>query len=179
MKTKSILRIFAALTLVLGFAMTGLGQNFNNLDAKATVVASITVLKVQDLTFGYLAASQVKSVSLDDVVTGGIAGGTTKHGIFSVAAGTGTNLMLTWTAMATTLTGPSTTMGITYNAKWNTDNAMGGTGATVNTGLGATTTITSNANATFYVHLAGEVTAGAVQETGLYSTNIILTATYN
>jgi hypothetical protein len=188
MKTKSILRIFAALTMVLGFAMTGLSQVTGNLTSNASVVGAITVASFQSLEFGNLTlAGGAKTVDLVGTSTGGVAGGTVREGILQVDKTPNVSVGLSFTVVPTYLTNITTPAArlplSTVVALWNTVTTIAA-GTTVLTN-GTTTTIgAGNSAPTIYVHVGGTVTPDVVpgaNETiaGLYTGTITLSAVYN
>jgi hypothetical protein len=190
MKHKSIFTIFAALTMVLGFAMTGLGQQNDNavLAANATVVGAIDVAVVQTLEFGNLSVSGPKTIDLAGAESGGVTGGTVRQGIYSITKGANTSVDLSFTSIPANLDiTPAATalLPITYVAAW-TANAgsglIGGTPVVVTQGV-PTVVPQLTAAAIIYVHLGGTVTPGGAGPTatiaGTYAGNITLQAEFN
>ncbi len=184
MKQKSIFTIFAAITMVLGFAMTGLSQQTGDVTANAQVLGALSVGSTQSLEFGLVSLAGPKTISLIDGASGtGSAGGIFYHGIFSVTKSTGTNVDLTFTVLPTILnTAPpsAATLPIgTWVAKWNANSTSGAVGTTIAIPPGTTTIPAANLDPIIYVHIGGTVTPDGTTTVDLYTGTITLQAVYN
>jgi hypothetical protein len=172
MKKKSIFTIFAALTMVLGFAMTGLGQTSANMTPSATIVSQVIVSSVNNLNFGNILTglAGTKSVGLNNQVsvTGGLIsapGITPQHGVFSIVKAAQTSVVIEYTTAFPTC---------------NIDAIDGTTGDPI-TATGGSTIVTPAfiTATTVYVHLAATITTVANQVVGIYNGLITLNAEYN
>ncbi|MCK9399080.1 MAG: hypothetical protein M0Q51_03655 [Bacteroidales bacterium] len=189
MKHKSIFTIFAALTMVLGFAMTGLGQQNDNavIAANATVVGAVVVDSVQSLQFGNVTPGNTKTISTTGTVAVGFAGGTTEtEGKFSVTKGANSQVTLTFALPSVLTKSGGITMPINFSDYGG--NKCGAIDATTLYPFtpSAAPLVISNAAfaaafaaASFIVHLGGTVVPTNTQAAGAYTANITLTATYN
>ncbi|MEI7727247.1 MAG: hypothetical protein WCK09_19205 [Bacteroidota bacterium] len=182
---KTTMKLFAALTIMLGFTVTSFGQIVNNIAATANVLGALSVNKVTDLAFGNVALAGSKSVSIEGLASGpGSAGGTVTAGCFRVDKTTGTHVDVTFTTLPTPLIGSVTgsTLPITYDAAtWNTSVSVGaGTEVSL---VPNTPTQIDDSSPSVWVHLAGTVnpkTTGTGQTVvGTYTANVYLSAVYN
>ena len=181
------MKLFAAITIMLGFSMMSKAQTAD-MTATAAVVNALAVTVTQPLNFGNIlkpsGSSVTRIVALDDQATGSataVAGVTPKHGIFKIVKGANTNLSVTYTAIAGTLTGAGAPMAMSgYVSKCNINSTDGSTGVDVSCVALAPTSITTLTAATdIYVHIGGTVTAADAQLAGVYTGTITLQATYN
>jgi hypothetical protein len=183
MKHKSIFTIFAALTMVFGFAMTGLGQQTGNISANATVLGALSVGSVRPLNFGNVSLAGPKTIDLAGAATGaGSAGGDFNQGTFSITKSTGTPVDFTFTVLPSTLITDGGTLPIaTYLAGWNANSLSGGTSTPASTAFNAITTIPSgNTDPIIYVHIGATVTpADPATIVGIYTGTLTLRAEYN
>jgi hypothetical protein len=96
MKQKSTIKIVAAITIVLGFALTTMGQNpvTGDITAHANVIAALAVSQQQTLEFGQVIPSYVtKTVSTTGVATvgtGNVSSQGVQQGIGKIVKATGT-----------------------------------------------------------------------------------------
>jgi len=194
MKHKSIFTIFAALTMVLGFAMTTVGQSANaSISGLAAVVAQVTVTGNTALEFGNVSPGVTKTVSSGGVVGPGTPGGTTETaGKFTVTKGASTQVTLGFGTLPTFLVHTNTTDHLPINF-------IDYSGGTIKCGKLAYTALTdvpftpasgivvANSGNTapyfaateFWVNIGGTVVPAVAQLAGAYSGTITLTATYN
>ena len=189
MKTKLIKHIFAVFIMMMGFAMTGLSQP--TVTATANVVGQVVLTKTADLNFGSILSNLTGGtviVAIDNSSTPSgtatrVPGVLTTHGIFNIAKGANTSVILTY-ATAASLTGPALSAPMLmsdYSSRCNISSTDGTTGGETVI-MGSPYTITDAGNITassIYVHLGATVTAGASQMAGSYTNTITLTATYN
>ena len=192
MKATTNFTIFAAVTMMLGFAMTSEAQvqsSSDHIAGNATVVAQVAVSGTQPLEFGNVNPGVVKTISTaGGVVAGTAGGGPETEGKFHVVKGPNTQLTLTWTlpAVLTKSIGGAATMPITF-ADYATSKcgSVDVSGSLVPFTPGPALPISSaNFNAAFVatsfdVHLGGTVQPITAQTAGAYTANITLVATYN
>lgn len=188
---KTTMKLFAALTIMLGFSIATIGQNTSanaGTTANANVVAALAVDALQSLDFGNLLATGSKSVNLAGTPSGSVIGGGEHQGKFSITKGLNTTVDLNFTALPTQLdlaSAPTSTVKLpvtTYTASW-TENATSGLLGTATqwTPVQGTAQLTcgGTSNAVFYVHLGGTVTPNGTTTSGAYVGTITLVATYN
>ncbi len=191
MKTTSILRIFAALTIVLGFAMTTVGQQSANASVagNANVAAQVTVTGNTPLEFGNVTPGVTKTVSSAGVVGPGLPGGTTETaGKFTITKGANTQVTLGFTLPSNLVDLSSNNLAINF-----TDYSGTKCGKLAYTALTdvpftpATGEVVANSGSTatyfaaveFWVNIGGTVVPITGQVAGAYTGTITLTATYN
>ena len=192
MKKVSIFTMFAAITMVLGFAMTTFGQGGQTANASisglANVAAQITVTGNTSLEFGNVTPGVTKTISTAGTVATGLAGGTTETaGKFTVTKGPNTQVTLGFT-LPTNLTHGTDNLAINFNDySGSTCGQLAYTSLTnvpftpasgeiiANTG----STVAYFAAGTFWVNIGGTVVPTSGQVSGAYTGNITLTATYN
>ena len=192
MKTNSILRIFAALTIVLGFAMTTVGQQSANASVagNANVAAQVTVTGNTPLEFGNVTPGVTKTVSSAGVVGPGLPGGTTETaGKFTITKGANTQVTLGFTLPSNLVdlssnnlainfvdyAGPTKCAKLSYTALTDVPFTPASGEVIANTG----STATYFASTEFYVFIGGTVVPITGQVAGAYTGTITLTATYN
>jgi hypothetical protein len=180
MKTNSILRIFAVLIMMIGFAITGLGQT-GDLTANATVVTAITVESYASLEFGNLSLVTTKTVDLIGGYSGGVPGGVIHEGVLKVTKTPHASVGLSFTSVPGFLTYGTAHLGITFpDALWNTST---GPAAGLPVPMSGTTTIdATNADPIIYIHVGGTVTPNSAPNAtvaGVYTGTITLQAEYN
>ena len=184
---KATMKLFAALTITLGFSIGAFAQSTDNANilGKAEILQGIDVTGITALDFGSVSPGLAKSIDLVNVATGGQVGeGTQTTGVFTVSAAAGANVQIQFTTLPATLVNGSETLPIgTYIAGYGTAIPFAGTTFTPGTGAQVSsgnfpTNVISSRNA-IYVYIGGTVTPGASQASGNYSSNITLTATYN
>jgi hypothetical protein len=183
MKQKSIFTIFAALTMVLGFAMTTVGQT--NITASANVVATVSVAAGNNLQFGNLTVNSAKTVgNNDNMLQGSVNGGpAVQTGTWTVGKGQNSQVNLTFT-LAANLTGTGAPMVVSY-ADYTGGIKLGAIGSVDWTPASGSVNVTSGAYPTeyaatsFVVHVGGTVTADVGQVVGAYTGTQTLSAVYN
>lgn len=182
MKKKSILKIFAALIMMIGFAMTTVGQTA--ISATATVVETVSIGTTTNLVFGNLTANTAKTVDNNDNMLQGSANGgpSVQTGTWTVNKGANTEVNLTFT-LAGTLTGGGAPMLVSYAPYSGT--ILGAIGTVNWTPAQVSINVTSlgfpteYAATSFIVHVGGTVTAAVDQVVGDYTGTQTLTAVYN
>jgi len=188
MKQKSIFTIFAALTMVFGFAIGAIAQSDNaNILGKATVLQAINVTGITSLEFGSVSPGLAKTIGLINDATGGQVGeGTQTTGVFTVSAAAGSNVQVQFTTLPDSLVYATINhLGIgTYTAGYHTAQPFtGGTTFTPGTGTQvASGNFPTNDIGGFnaiYVFIGGTVTPTSTQVSGAYEANITLTSIYN
>lgn len=185
MKTNSMLRIFAVLIMMVGFAMTTFGQD---IAASANVVTAVSVTSGYDLQFGNVTPGNDKTIGSDNsVLQGTVAGTTEATGTWTIGKGANTQVTITLTLPAnlSSLTGPGTyTLPINYSDYSSTK--LGKIGSVAWTPVTATPVAVTHTGyptefvATgFTVYVGGTVTPGATQFADSYSGTLTLSAVYN
>jgi len=191
---KTTIKFFAALMVMMGFAMSTKAvdpQSANaNIVGKASVAAQVTVAKVTDLNFMNVAPGVVKTINFSSAVTAGTANGGETKGQFVITKSANTQVTLDFTTLPTSLAGKTgtdtetKTLPISYTAQlFKTATAVhpiaapeeGNTVPVVN----ASTTAPYYATDAFQLDLGGTVTPATNQTAGDYESTITLTATYN
>jgi len=187
MKKKSILKIFAVFIMMVGFAMTTVGQT-DNISAAANVVVAVTVSAGYDLQFGNVTPGNDKTIGPSDNVLEGIAAGTPETtGTWTIDKGANTQVTINLTLpgfLSSSLYGGSVHLPLNYSdfgliplgaigiVPWSpvTATDVPVTFADYPTEFGAIT---------FTVYVGGRVTPASDQLADSYSGTLTLTATYN
>ncbi|MDP1623559.1 MAG: hypothetical protein Q8M08_14605 [Bacteroidales bacterium] len=197
---KNLMKIFAAVTIVMAFSMGTMAQSNVSKDVSlsAEVFQVITLDKQVDLNFGRVAPNMNKTIDLTNEASGGQVGeGTETVGRFLLSASAGSNVELTFTSLPATLlhTDATTTMDVNY-VKDYADAALLLAGYANNTSF-TTATQRFDPNSSFnvatgnfptnvvesvngiYVFLGGTVQPVIDQKAGVYSGTATLKAEYN
>ena len=192
---KKLFKVVAVAVLSLGFGVAAQAQTTDNrIQASATVVDAIRVDVGSALSFGQVTRGVDKYVPMTGPAVSG-ASATSQSGVlngfFEVYAGSGSNVNLTFSPLSQLMKG-SVPLAIDFNK------GLSPTG-TINTvawgTVGENSVLTpmvfgSNNISNFpahlidgtngvYVYVGGTVRPTADQESGVYTADIILTATYN
>jgi hypothetical protein len=194
---KTTMKFFAAITIMLGFAVTTFGQaqaDGGTIAGNALVVDQVVVTGTQSLEFSNVTPGVLKRISAAGAVVAGVAGGAQleTEGKFSVTKGVNSQVTLSWTLpteLAKTSL-PTATMGISFadysagTTKFATVDVLGALTPFTPSNTVPTTISSAAFNAafaanSFVVHLGGEVSPVTGQTPGAYTANITLTATYN
>lgn len=177
------MRFFAALAIMMGFAMSVNAQVIN---AKAEVVAAVTVSSGNSLDFKNVAPGVIKTVDLKDVVALGTATGGETTGNWTITKGTKTQVTVAIDVPATNAvlkSGATNTLPIAYTGRLRigTDKAKPDNEINIASFTGTATGSTGAffEASSFEVDLGGTVTPANDQPSGSYSADITLTATYN
>jgi hypothetical protein len=184
MKKKSILKIFAVLIMMVGFAMTTFGQDIT---ASANVVTAVSVTSGIDLQFGNVTPGNDKTIDAANNVIQGTAAGTLEAtGTWTIDKGGDTQVTITLT-LPSYLVGASTThphLGLNY-AEYNSTK-LGAIGSVAWTPVTATAVPVTKADyptefaaSSFTVYVGGTVTPGSTQLADSYSGTLSLSAVYN
>lgn len=195
---KNTIKLFAALAIVLGFAVNAMAQQSDNgqIQAAAEISAQVNVTALQDLIFGVVTPGVTKTIKTDGTVaTGALAGtgatvGAEKAGKFSVTKGANTQVVLSFGTLPTNLSDGTNNLPINFVTVGSNILAKLGANTGGQTDLSfvpATGVTTANTGATaeyfagsdFFVYIGGTVVPASTQVAGVYTGNIILTATYN
>ena len=184
---KTTMKLFAAITIMLGFSIGALAQSTDNafILGKAEVLQGIDVTGITALDFGSVSPGLAKTIDLINVATGGQVGeGTQTTGVFTVSAAIGSNVQIQFTTLPANLVNGLNNLPIgTYTAGYGTAIPFAGTTFTPATGTQVDagnfpTNVIGSKNA-IYVYIGGTVSPTVNQAIGNYSSNITLTATYN
>jgi len=141
----------------------------DQIQARARVVAPVTVTAGQDLDFGAVLQNTSSLVDAQNA----------NSGSFVVTGTDGAGIDLDW-VLPTQLTSGGNNMTIDTYSVIRGDNATRATAITDNYATGGTPTEVDFLGANNYnVFVGAQVTAAAAQAVGVYTANIVLTVTYN
>lgn len=180
------MRFFAALAVMMGFAMSANAQTI--IKAKAEVVAAVTVTAGTPLDFKNVAPGVTKTIDLNNTVapaTTATGGETTGYWTITKGAKTQVTVSINTAANPDLISG-SNKLPIAYTGQLRIGEAAASDKVVFPIADFANTPTASNVaggaffNAsTFDVDLGGTVTPTGTQASGSYSADITLTATYN
>lgn len=160
MKYAVALAVATSLTAVSAEAQSG------NINAKATVLAPITIAQGAELDFGNVLPGVPKSV---------VAASGATAGRFDLAGVTGANVNVSFTLPANLTSGGNTLPIGSWDGCHNTiANQAGCTGFTPSAG----TTSANFVSGALYVYVGGTVSPAGLQPAGLYQANVTLNAAY-
>jgi hypothetical protein len=185
MKQKSTIKIVAAITIVLGFALTTMGQNpvTGDITAHANVIAALAVSQQQTLEFGQVIPSYVtKTVSTTGVATvgtGNVSSQGVQQGIGKIVKATGTSITYKLNSPPANLTFSSNNLAIGSYVTAYSLTTTGGTQTSGNATVTLPTTVPSGSETDVYVHIGATVSPISNQAIGLYTGTITLSAEYN
>lgn len=178
-------KVVLSLWLFIGMSVVAQAQQSDEAEteARATVVQQIVVSQVSNLDFTLVSPGVAKTISHSGatLVTAGTVTGGESRGVFTVSAGAGTSVDLSYT-VPTELESGLNTLPVSFTSGWgnNNDNTAS-TPVSVSTGTNIATfplndVLGSNL---IYVILGGTVSPVTGQAPGLYVADVTLKAEYN
>lgn len=186
-QNNSISKFIAAGILVLAFTFSATAQTTDNdkIIGRAEILTGIDVIQQANLDFGYVSPGIDKSVDLSDVATPLTSNqANVSTGKFKVTAGVAASVLITFTLPTTLDKGTDQLLINNWVASYNST-ASPVTGATQYVPVSGNSTQVYGATTNFpstgelYVYLGGRVQPTNTQASGVYQSDITLTATYN
>lgn len=186
-QNNSIIKFIAAGILVLAFTFSATAQTTDNdkIIGRAEILTGIDVIQQTNLDFGFVSPGIDKTVNLVNTALPATSNQVNvSTGSFKVTAGVAASVLITFTLPTTLDKGTDQLPIDTYTASYNSV-AQPITGATAYVPVSGNSTQVYGATTNFpatgelYVYLGGTVHPANNQPSGVYQSDITLTATYN
>jgi hypothetical protein len=178
-------KVVLSLWLFIGMSVVAQAQQSDDAEteARATVVQQIVVSQVSNLDFSMVSPGVAKTISHSGatLVSAGTVTGGESRGVFTVSAGAGTSVDLSY-QVPTDLESGLNTLPVTFTSGWgnaNNNSASNAVSVSTETNIALFPTNDVSGANLIYVILGGTVTPAVGQAAGLYVADVVLTAEYN
>ncbi|MBK7428990.1 MAG: DUF4402 domain-containing protein [Saprospiraceae bacterium] len=173
-------KVILSLWLFIGMSVVAQAQQSDDeaTEARATVVQQIVVSQEADLEFDLVSPGVAKTISHSGptLVSAGTVTGAEARGVFTVSAGEGTSVDLSYTFPTVLVNATLDELPISFTSGWGEANDNTATDPVT---MAGTTNIDEFPAGLVYVMLGGTVTPALSQAPGLYTADVTLTAEYN
>lgn len=178
-------KVILSLWLFIGMSVVAQAQQSDDeaTEARATVVQQIVVSQVSNLDFTLVSPGIDKTISHSGatLVTAGTVTGGESRGVFTVSAGAGTSVDLSYSAPSELESGLNT-LPVSFTSGWGSANdgtATNPVSISAETNIAIFPTNDVSGSNLIYVILGGTVSPVTGQAPGLYVADVTLTAEYN